>query len=127
MSEVVIPEVCSHLQHLITKLLTIPLHFDGFSKKKYYHHTVCNYCFLYKGTKQVDTNYSVPIRVKLLSLLQKLFSPTLTSVFTEVSGTFLFDAVRLCFTQLLSPLWSDRVCPFSETPVSLLTHHIYFL
>jgi hypothetical protein len=62
-----------------------------------------------------------PPRVKLLSLLQKLFSPTLFTVFTEVPRMILFDAVRLCFTQLLSQLWSDRICPFSVTPVSLLT------
>jgi hypothetical protein len=50
-----------------------------------------------------------------------LFSPTLFPVFTQLPFIVLFDAVRLCSTQLLSPLWSDTGCPFSETPVSFLT------
>jgi hypothetical protein len=104
-------------------LLAIPLLFDGFSNKEVLPPQCLQllfFCIRIQSWLILATMF--PSRVKLLALVKKLFSPTLISVFTEVPRIFLFEAVRLSFTQVLSPLWSDRGCPFSETPVSLLTH-----
>jgi hypothetical protein len=93
-----------------------------FQKRKYYHHNVCNYSFfffLYKGTKQVDTNYNVPIVSKL------------TFTCTEKFLTYL-NFVRFCLMQ-----WGYAVhncfrhfgqieVALSQTPVSLLTRTYLF-
>jgi hypothetical protein len=122
MFEVIISEVWSHLQYLITKLPTIPLHCDGFWKKKYYHHNICNNFFCIKAQSRLILTTVYPSWVKLLSVLQKLFSPTLISAFTEVPCIFLFDAVRLCFTQLHSPLVRQRLSLFWNTCVLVNTY-----
>jgi hypothetical protein len=57
--------------------------------------------FLYKDAKQVMLTTTFPSWVKFISLLQKLFSPTLIPIYIEAPRIFLFDAVRLYFTQLL--------------------------
>jgi hypothetical protein len=49
--------------------------------------------FVYKGTKQVDTTYNVPIMSKITFTFTEIVLTTLISVFTEMSCFF------FCLTQ----------------------------
>jgi hypothetical protein len=83
--------------------------------------------FLHKGTKQVDTNYNVPIMSKItVSFTEVVLTYFIFSIHRSAMYLFVCCSAVLLYTKLLSPLWSDRSYLLSETPVLLLIRTYLF-